>query len=59
MLKSLGIKINLTNFVVITGSTLDLTAIEISVGSMSSVELKLVNNLARTIIDNTSYALAA
>lgn len=41
------------------GSTLDLTAIEISVGSMQSVAVKLLNILLRTIIDNTSYALAA
>lgn len=41
------------------GSTLDLTAIEISVGSMQSVVVKLLNILLRTIIDNTSYALAA
>lgn len=46
-------------FVETLGSTLDLTAVAISVGSMSSVELELVNILVQNIIDNTSYALAA
>ena len=56
----LNIRVISSNFVVRSlGSTLDLTAVALVECQHAEVVVSLFKNLSQTIIDNTSYALAA